>query len=327
MKIGLIDPALYKENVISPNIGDLIISRATHREIRKIFGGDTDILRIPSHAYPGFKAIKKLSSVQHTFVGGSNLLWFRWWAPASWKIGPLGALFYRDLILMGVGWGAYDIAPNTYGQWMSNLVLSDQYLHSFRDEFTAKIAKEKLKVGFTSNTACPTMWCLTSDLLQSIHKKRGDECIFSLTDYAKNPHLDKQLISDLERAYAGKLLFWPQGSGDLEYCRSLGYTGKFIDRSFEKLLELLSHGYNYDYVGTRLHAGILCLEHKVRSLIIAIDNRAHEIASDTQLPVIDRKDRQGLLNWIEEDFRPELTLPLSEISSWQNQFKTYVLAR
>lgn len=327
MKIGLIDPALYKENVISPNIGDLIISRATHREIKKIFGDDTDIVRIPSHAYPTLKAIKDLSATQHTFVGGSNLLWFRWWAPASWKIGPLGLISYRNLILMGVGWGAYNISPNLYGRYVSELILSNQYLHSFRDEFTAKIAKEKLKINFTSNTACPTMWCLSNDLLHSIHKKKGDECIFSLTDYAKNPHLDKQLISDLERTYAGKLLFWPQGDGDLEYCRSLGYNGKVIDRSFEKLLELLSYGYNYDYIGTRLHAGILCLEHKVRSLIIAIDNRAHEISSDTGLPVVDRRDRQGLLNWIEEDFSPSLVLPNIEIATWKDQFKKNVLDR
>jgi len=321
MKIGLIDPALYSDEVTSPNIGDQVISRAVHRELRLIFGESTDIAAIPSHQYPNRHSLKVLEDADYVFVGGSNLLWFRWLFPASWKIGPLGLIHYRNLILLGVGWGAYNIKANIYGRWLCGVILSKNYHHSVRDSFTHRIVEHELRVPKVINTACPTMWCLTDGLIGSIHRHKGDECIFSLTDYSKNPQLDGQLIRDLTDCYAGRLLFWPQGDGDLEYCKSLGYTGRVIDRSLSSLLHLLSSGTQFDYVGTRLHAGILCLEHCIRTLIVSIDNRAQEIADDTGLPIVGRGDRASLLKWIDGDIGNGIRLPIGEIERWRVQFR------
>lgn len=321
MKIGLIDPALYSLKSQSPNIGDQIISRAVHRELRGIFGASTDIVSIPSHQYPSPQSLKRLRGSEHVFVGGSNLLWFRTLLPASWKIGPLGLVFYRNLILLGVGWGAYDIKPNAYGRWLCSVILSRIHVHSVRDAFTCGIADRELQIPKVSNTACPTMWCLKDELVESIHRHKGDECIFALTDYAKDPPLDGQLIRDLNQNYGGKLQFWPQGDGDVDYCRSLGYTGRVIERSLTGLLNLLTSGVQFDYVGTRLHAGILCLEHRVRSLIISIDNRANEIAVDTGLPAVARHDRAALLAWLEGETEARVRLPVNEIRRWQQQFR------
>jgi polysaccharide pyruvyl transferase WcaK-like protein len=320
MKICLLDPALFRKDTISPNIGDQIISRAVQRELKAIFGASVEIARIPTHSPPTLKSISELKSADHIFVGGSNLLWFRWWRPASWKLGPFGLAFYRNLVLLGVGWGGYDIRANTYGRWVSNVVLSGDRLHSVRDSFTANIVQEKLKLANVVNTACPTMWCLTPELLGQARTQKGDECIFSLTDYDKNPELDKQLIHDLNRLYSGRLLFWPQGKGDLDYCRSLGYAGKVIPPVFESFLKQLTHGYDYDYVGTRLHAGVLCMEHRVRTLIIAIDNRAKEISSDTGLPTIERGERDQLIKWADGASVSTFTLPNDSINRWKNQF-------
>lgn len=324
MKIGLIDPALYSTTGTSPNIGDQIISRAVHRELRSIFGETTEIAAIPSHQYPSRNSLKLLEDAEHIFVGGSNLLWFRRWLPASWKIGLFGLVYYRDLILFGVGWGAYDIQPNAHGKWICSTILSQSHIHSVRDSFTRSIADESLKLPKVSNTACPTMWCLTEDLVGSIHRHKGDECIFSLTDYSKDPRFDSQLIRDLIDHYEGRVLFWPQGNGDLDYCKSLGYTGRVIDRSLSSLLSILSSGTQFDYVGTRLHAGVLCLEHRVRSLIISIDNRAQEIAADTGLPAVARNDRAGLLKWLRGDTETCVRLPVNEIDLWRQQFSTSV---
>lgn len=324
MKIGLIDPALYSSKSPSPNIGDQIISRAVHRELRAIFGESTDIISIPSHQYPGLQSLKRLKGAEHVFVGGSNLLWFRPLLPASWKIGPLGLVFYRNLVLLGVGWGAYDIKPNAYGRWLCSVVLSRIHVHSFRDAFTCDIADRELQIPKVSNTSCPTMWCLKEELVDSIHRHKGSECIFSLTDYSKAPQLDGQLIRDLNEYYDGQLLFWPQGAGDIDYCRSLGYTGRVIERSLTSLLDLLTSGIQFDYVGTRLHAGVLCLEHRVRSLIISIDNRAYEIAADTGLPVVARHDRAALLEWLEGNTNARVRLPTNEIRRWQQQFRVAI---
>lgn len=322
MKIGLIDPALYSaDGVASPNIGDQIISRAVHRELRSVFGESTEIVSIPSHQYPTRRGLKALQDADHVFVGGSNLLWFRWWRPASWKIGPLGIFYFRNLILMGTGWGAYDIKANVYGRWLCSVILSKNGVHSVRDSYTRRIVEHELHVPNVSNTACPTMWCLTNELIGSIHRHKGDECIFSLTDYSKDPQLDGQLIRDLMELYSGRLLFWPQGNGDLDYCRSLGYTGRVLERSLPSLLSILLSGTQFDYVGTRLHAGVLCLEHRVRSLIISIDNRAKEIATDTGLPTVSRSDRASLLRWIEGDTAMHIRIPNSEINRWRQQFR------
>lgn len=320
MIIGLIDPAIYPGRKTSPNIGDQIISRAVKREIRELFGNDTEIVSVSSHQYPSLTAMKALQATEHVFVGGSNLLWFRWWRPASWKIGPVGLVYYRNLILLGVGWGAYNISKNTYGRWVCRTILSQTCLHSVRDTFTRSIVDRDLKVPRVTNTACPTMWRLTNEVTGKIRTSKGTECIFALTDYSKNPRLDGQLIQDLSASYGGRLLFWPQGEGDLQYCRALGYSGRVLDRSLDALLSLLSSGTGYDYVGTRLHAGILCLEHGVRSLIISIDNRAREIATDTGLPSVEREDRIGLLHYLEGESKVRIRLPLEEIERWRSQF-------
>jgi len=320
MKIGLIDPALYSLNVASSNIGNQIISRAVYRELRSIFGEATEIVAIPSHQYPNRISLKLLKNADHIFVGGSNLLFFRWLLPESWKIGPLGLAYYRNLILLGVGWGAYRFKPNAYGRWLCSVILSQSHVHSVRDSLTRGIVDRGLLVPKVSNTGCPTMWRLTEDLIGSIHTHKSRECIFSLTDYSKAPKIDGQMIRDLSRCYAGRLLFWPQGDDDLEYCRSLGYTGYVIDRSLSSLIQILSSGAQLDYVGTRLHAGILCLEHRVRSLIISVDNRAQEIAADTGLPAVSRIDRAAILKWVEGDTKAHVRLPVSEIERWRQQF-------
>ena len=49
----------------------------------------------------------------------------------------------------------------------------------------------------------------------------------------------------------------------------------------------------FDYVGTRLHAGILALNYRKRTLIIAVDNRAAEMKTDINLPVIARGDLES----------------------------------
>lgn len=321
MKIGLIDPAIYNnQGDPSPNLGDQVISRAVHRELRKIFGEATEIIAIPSHAYPTPRSIAVLKDANHVFVGGSNLLYFRWWRRASWKLGLVGLTSYRDLILMGCGWGGYGIPAGHYGRWVANTVLSCTYAHSVRDEYTRDMATSGLSIPQVINTACPTMWCFNLDFVRSLRRTRANSCIFSLTDYDKDPNADGQFVRELGRLYSNKLLFWPQGAGDLEYVQALGYDGPVIERSLQTLLNVLTSGVEYDYVGTRLHAGILCLEHGVRSLVIAIDNRAKEISADTGLPTIERGDVTGLSKWVEGGDCADIRLPVNSIDAWRQQF-------
>lgn len=317
MKIGIIDPAKFTHEAPSPNIGDHVISRAVHRELKNVFGEETEFFSAASHQYPSRQIVKELSKCDRIVVGGSNLLWFRLARPQSWKIGPWGTLGYRNLILFGVGWGAYEIPPNLYGKIICSTILDRNRIHSVRDGFTANVAGKGLGISSVLNTACPTMWCLKDSLLQAIHHKRGDECIFALTDYAKDPVTDGQLIKALKVTYGSKLLFWPQGKGDLRYARSLGYDGRAIDENLEALLNALNSGTQFDYIGTRLHAGVLCLEHRVRTLIIAIDNRATEIGKDTGLPIVSRGNTEAINQWLGESRPVQLKLPSDNINRWK----------
>lgn len=76
-----------------------------------------------------------------------------------------------------------------------------------------------------------------------------------------------------------------------------------------------------DYVGTRLHAGIWCLKKGIRTMIIAVDNRARQIGADTGLPVIERDLLQNeLADWINGQQETSITLPWDNIALWKNQF-------
>ena len=79
---------------------------------------------------------------------------------------------------------------------------------------------------------------------------------------------------------------------------------------------------NIDYVGTRLHAGIHALNNKVRSIIIAIDNRAIEMGKDFKLPVLERTNIELYLReQINSSDSIVLELPWDKIEEWKGQFK------
>ncbi|MFY9074612.1 polysaccharide pyruvyl transferase family protein [Malaciobacter mytili] len=319
MNICLINPSLFSSSKLSPNIGDHIISRASHRELKKIFGNDVKISEIPSHSFLDLNSIKLLKKSELTIVGGSNLLWFRLFPPASWPIGPIELLTYSDLILMGVGWGAYNIKAGTYSKFIANKVLSSRYMHSLRDGYTTEICKEKLGLSNGINTGCHTTWHLAETKI-GYSKNKSDKCIFSLTDYDKSPKEDLELIKQLSLLYKGNIILWPQGADDLSYAKSLGYNGEYIEPNLESYIRFLENTYSVDYVGTRLHAGILALEYGLNTLVIAIDNRAIEISKDINLPIIERNNISSLKNLILNGFEINLNFNQDAISSWKNQF-------
>lgn len=319
MNICLINPSLFSSSKLSPNIGDHIISRASHRELKKIFGDDIKVSEIPSHSFLNFESIKLLKQADLSIIGGSNLLWFRMFPPASWPIGPVELMQYSNLVLMGVGWGAYNIKAGAYSKFIANKVLSNSYIHSLRDEYTTDICKNNLDLKNSINTGCHTTWHLAESEIQ-YSKTKSDMCIFSLTDYDKAPKEDSELIKQLSSLYGGNIILWPQGAGDLSYARSLGYTGKYIEPHLDAYIRFLENTQSVDYVGTRLHAGVLALEYGLNTLVIAIDNRATEISKDINLPILDRNNISHLKDLILNGFEIDLKFNKDAISTWKSQF-------
>lgn len=318
-RIALIDPGLYSADRNSPNIGDLIISRASHREIYSIFGNDATISQVPSHSVLSRSVYESLEEADHIIVGGSNLLWFRFFPLASWPLRLRDLFRLRNVVTLGVGWGSYNLDAGRYSKFAAQKVFSEDMFLSARDSYTKEIMTSKLGLKNAINTGCHTTWRL-SQSEDDYQTTIGSTCVFSLTDYAKAPLKDKCLIQTLERLYGKKTLFWPQGSGDLNYVKELGYKGECLPEDLDQLISAFSALDKPDYVGTRLHAGILAMEFGIRSLIIGVDNRAIEIARDINLNLILRDEIQELEGRLIGDMRTELMLSNSDIKLWQEQF-------
>ena len=115
---------------------------------------------------------------------------------------------------------------------------------------------------------------------------------------------------------------WIQAYDDYEYLKQLGCADniKTISPSLSCFDEALLSG-EFDYVGTRLHAGIRALNQKVRSIIVGVDNRALEISKDTNLCIVDRQNIQlELEDKINQNFETMIKLPVENIEVWKSQF-------
>jgi hypothetical protein len=158
-------------------------------------------------------------------------------------------------------------------------------------------------------------------LLATIPTSKADDVLLMLTDYNKNRPADRQLL-DLLFAQYKRVYFWPQGGGDARYLAEFSRPAILLDRSLAALEQLLLRAEPIDYIGTRLHGGIKCLEHGRRSLVLGIDNRATEIAGDTGLPVIARSDLDLLQSWIAGSQPLRLTINGAAVERWKRELST-----
>lgn len=286
MKIIILNPSV-RNGGLSPNRGDQIISRSTEREIKILFPNAV-VKSVSTHNYPSISEVLEICKADFIFVGGSNLLWFRFFPAASWKIGLLQILLVRRLVLLGVGWGSYELKVNIWGRFVAKLLLSKTMLHSTRDEYT-KQKVEELGLNNVINTGCHTTWDYdTSSNCEEDFSENRDMLLFTLTDYRKNYELD-QIAIDLASNTCQDIYFWVQGSQDLDYLNYFKHNFIILDIDLNELeIFLKKNVKRLLYFGTRLHCGILCMEYKIPSLIIKVDNRAEEMSKSLNFPVIDR---------------------------------------
>lgn len=312
MSISLLNPSIATENV-----GDLIIIDSVLNELKSIFPNE-GIVSLPTQDIIGPVSKRVASKAKHRFIGGTNLLSSQMLKYKQWKINLLDTIKLRDVTLLGVGWWQYQDTPDFYTKMVLQRVLSKEKLHSVRDEYT----KSKLaSIGITNviNTGCPTMWNLTDEHCKKIAFEKSENVVITLTDYKKSPDNDRQLISLARKMYR-RVYFWPQGSGDLEYIHELGSSGiKIIPATLDAFNALLESENSLDFLGTRLHGGVRALQRLRRALILAVDNRALEIAKDTSLPVLQRDDFARIEEWIKNPKRVDLTINFKAIDAWRNQ--------
>lgn len=275
-------------------------------------------LRVSTHRPIPWHEVSKIADPVF-IVGGTNLLNsdqpFRRW----WRLGPRDIRrINHSAVLFGVGWWQYQRDPNLYTSWAYRTSLTSQIENSVRDGYT----RNKLhNLGIpATNTGCPTTWALTE---RPEHREsRGKRVITTITDYAKNPQQDSELLDLLGELY-DEVAIWPQGQEDEVYIRSLGSGASTLGRDLETFDREVSDP-ETDYVGTRLHAGIRALQFGTRSTILEVDNRAREMGSDLGLPVVRRELDSHARTFIAADRQVTLTLPRREIDAWKESLRAWV---
>lgn len=315
---------LFDTSSGTDNLGDFIIMRYCEEHLREVFAGqDLFVTKVPTHLPGGAQQRHLCTQSRHRIVCGTNILKTSILRTRLWKLSPIDGLTLRNLCLMGVGWGSWTrYAPDPYTAWMYRSILAPKrsgYLHSVRDSYTQKRLQA---LGFTNvlNTACPTMWHLTPEHLTQIPSGKARQALITLTYYRADPVADKAFIRLAKQHYA-RLYFWPQQARDLDYLVQLGEREglTIVDGWLEAYDALLQQG-DLDYLGSRLHGGIHALNHRCRTLILGVDNRAVEIAKDTGLPVVNRQDLAAVEDFILRPYVIRLSLPWEAIAQWKQQF-------
>ncbi len=314
----MFDPAMGTDN-----LGDCIIMKYCEEILRGLFPNHR-FLPVPVHCRPTPEEEFLAQKIPRKFVCGTNLLTSHIERHWSWQLpeGIRRKWNFRNVILLGVGWKEYESPCSAYSKMIYQCMLDPGVLHSVRDSYTEQKLKE---AGLRNviNTCCPTMWRLTPEFCSRIPMEKAPQVVTTLTDYRRDPVRDQQMLDILSRNY-DRVFLWLQGRLDEEYLGQLHSPKNLvlIPRSLAAYEEVLNRG-AIDYVGTRLHAGIFALNHQVRSIILAVDNRAIEIGRDTGLPVILRKNLGAELEpKIQSEFQTEILLPQENIDRFLGQFHT-----
>lgn len=304
------------------NLGDYIIMHYCCKVLDELFPEHKSI-HIGTHLMPSMEQEQLVDQVKYKFVCGTNLLTshiehhWRWILPD----GVRRKMHFRNAILLGVGWGEYQDECSDYSRMIYRTMLNPCVQHSVRDQYTLTKLQN---TGFRNviNTGCPTTWALTPEFCKGIPSRKAPNVVTTITDYRRDPEKDNEMLAILSRSY-DHVYLWLQGSQDEEYLQTLHIPANLtvIPASLEAYEEVLHKG-GVDYVGTRLHAGIHALNYRIRSIILAVDNRATEMGRDVNLPVIQRNNVSSELEkMINSEFTTEIRINQENIDRFKAQFR------
>lgn len=308
---------LIDTSIAAGNIGDQIIMEAVRHELSDLLS-NVRTYTIASHERMGRISRSLIRKSEFSILGGTNLLSSRMWIRCPWKLSPLDGLVCSGVVLMGAGWYQFQSRADPYSRWLLRRVLSRQYAHAVRDSYTKEMLNS---IGLTNvvNTGCPTLWSLTPEHCRTIPVEKGDCVLTALNTYMPNTKLDRALLQTLRRHYR-KVFFWIQNDTDYAYAKQFDADLLFLDPTLAALDDFLANEPGLDYVGNRLHGGIRALQHRVRTLIVEIDNRARMMGADFGLPTVERSDFDRIDGWIARSSEVAVRVPRDTIEFWKQQF-------
>ncbi|MCD8019245.1 MAG: polysaccharide pyruvyl transferase family protein [Clostridiales bacterium] len=314
---------LFDTSIDTDNLGDFIIMKYCGDILHSIFTNHQFVC-VPTHTVPSDEQEAVAKSTKYKFVCGTNLLTSHIEEHWNWRLpdGIRRKFNYRNTILLGAGWKGYQGECSAYSRMAYHCILNPNVIHSVRDSYTEQ---QLCAAGISNviNTGCPTMWRLTPEFCKTIPVAKATKVVTTITDYRRDAVHDQMMLDILSRNYEC-IYLWIQGDNDEEYLTSLNVPANLvkIPHSLGAYEEILNRGC-IDYVGTRLHAGIFALNHQIRSIILAVDNRAIEMGKDTNLPVILRENIEDELEvLINAEFETNIRLPHENIDCFLNQFMT-----
>ena len=309
--------SVFDTTVSNYNLGNQIIMEAVYKHLKEIFPMDF-FFKLPYMEITD-NTLTYIIWSDLIFFGGTNSLCGEMNKYSQWGLNKTNYKKIKNVILMGIGWWQYQDVINRYTRKLLTHSLSSEYLHSVRDSYTEK----KLNaLGFDNilNTGCPTLWELTERHCRDIPKEKAEAVVLTITDYMKNQQRDVEIFEVLKKNYS-KIYAWIQGMGDYDYIKkTLDLQNVEIIGPDLKYYDDFLASNEVDYVGTRLHAGIRALQHKRRTTIIGIDNRASEMWRDFNIPVLPEKEIYRLNERLNSSFDIKINLPLEQIRKWKSQF-------
>lgn len=313
---------LFEPSIGSENVGDQIIIDSIKKEMCELFA-PSFCIELPTHTPLSNRYMYFLGKPDYRFILGSNIIvgdLNQFIHLKQWCLSPLTLHNVKNAILIGVGAQQYGQKIRYLTKLSYRLLFNKSYIHSVRDSYTEKNLKS---IGILNvlNTGCPTMWSLSSAHCKLIPCHKAEEVVFTLTDYKPNIERDSLLIKTLKENYL-KISFWPQGHRDFDYFKSLSNTDDInVINPNLKDYDYFLNTHDVDFVGTRLHGGIRALQHKRRSLIIGVDNRAVELNKDFNLPVLKQENISDLSALINTTWHTDIRLPVQNIKKFLLQFK------
>lgn len=317
-------PALLDTGLSSLNEGDHIIMHFANKQLRSIWPNE-GYERFATHAYPtnatsdSSNLLKILCGTNAVSATANRINTCRFWLdfPSDPNI------YAKSVLTLAVG--MRDVPhdgciTDGMGKVLRYLLTGD-FIHSVRDSRTEQALKA---IGVTNvlNTACVTMWDLTPGFCKTIPTDKATDVLTTITDYGFDPEHDGYMLRTLKKHYR-KVFLWVQGADDLSKLRTLPEAEgiELVEGGFLGLEQFVSEHDDFDYFGTRLHCGIYCLNHRVRSMIVTIDNRAADIQRDTNIPTVDRSHlERDMERLIEESRTTNITIPEDNIRVWKSQF-------
>ncbi len=326
----LIDPSLQDHSGrLSDNLGDVVIFRAIARCLELLFPGE-EVRRISSHQPLEESHYGLIGHSRILLLGGSNLLSSDVLAYNQWNFATRPADYdsprFANAMLFGIGWWQYQDAPTPFTSDFYRRILSPGGLHSLRDSYSA----QRLRGAGVPNvvcTGCPSMWSLDG-YISDRATAWTEDCLVMITDYYTNPLEDQRFLKLVLNHFGGTVFLFPQGAGDVDYFHKLPVFLKnsrrfqILDHSLDAL-ETFLRSHRVTYIGTRLHGGIVAMNHGIPALILGVDNRASEMSKDFGLPVVKRSDISSIKAWLRGALRfGPVTVPKDEILRWSAQFRS-----